>query len=112
LIAVFRHAPINEGIPYSVLEDTIHSFFASVVGFSFTAFAISAAFIEKTSGKRIFALLIGFLATGLSILMFSVTSFTGLWQRLLFMITFAWLVFFFEGQRIKKAKSEYQERGL
>lgn len=104
LVGIFQHAPIVEEIPYNLSEDKMHSLFATVVGLSFTIFAISAAFIEKTNTKRILALLVGLIATGLSILMFSVIDFAGLWQRLMFIISFAWLIFFFEGMRIEGRK--------
>lgn len=101
LTAIFQHAPISEGIPYSVLEDKMHSLFATIVGFSFTLFAFSAAFIEKNNINRVIALLAGLIATGLSFLMFNVIDYTGLWQRLMFIISFAWLVFFFEERESK-----------
>lgn len=99
MIAIYQHAPITEGIPYSVSEDNMHSFFATVVGFSFTSFAISAVFIEQSKIRRMLALLIGIISIVLSVLMFSMTNYMGLWQRLLFIISFAWLLFFMEGQK-------------
>lgn len=44
---IFNHAPIIEGVIFNSLEDKLHSIFATIVGFSFTVFAISSAFIEK-----------------------------------------------------------------
>jgi len=102
LTAIFQHAPINEAVAYNLLEDQIHSISASIVGFSFTIFSISVAFIEETNKRRIIALCMGLLATGLSFLMFSVTDLTGVWQRLMFTTSFAWLLFFFEGRKKKK----------
>lgn len=97
----FHHAPIIEDIPYSIFEDQMHSIFATIVGFSFTLFAISVAFIEKETLNRIIAFLIGIVATGLSILMFYVPDYAGLWQRLIFNFSFAWLIYFFERRRHK-----------
>ncbi|MDP3965028.1 MAG: DUF998 domain-containing protein [bacterium] len=97
LTAVFRHEPIIEGIPYNDFESALHSLFATIVGFSFTLFAISAAFIEKRNSKKLLAVLVGLIATGLSVLMITVTDYTGIWQRLIFIISFAWLMLFFEG---------------
>ena len=99
--AYFHHAPIIDGIPYSIFEDKMHSIFASIVGFSFTIFAISVAFIEKEIQKRILAFLTGLIATGLSLLMFNVPDYAGLWQRLIFILSFAWLIYFFEDRRHK-----------
>lgn len=99
--AIFQHAPITSGVPYNVIEDNLHSIFATVIGFSFTAFAVSAAFIEESKIRRLLAIFVAFAATGLSILMFNVTEYTGLWQRLLFIIAFGWMIFFFEGWRAR-----------
>ncbi len=99
LVAFFQHAPIIGGIPYSILEDTVHSIFATVVGASFTVFAFSAAYIENTTRRRVLALGVGFVAIVLSMLMFSVADLAGLWQRIMFIISFIWLIFFFEGMR-------------
>lgn len=102
LTALFQHALIVEGMPYYVFEDRLHSVFATVVGLSFTIFAFSVAFIEEKSISRLLAVLAGLIATGLSGLMFMVTDYTGIWQRLIFLITFAWLIFFFEGLKNKR----------
>jgi len=99
LVAFFQHAPIVDGTPYSHLEDTMHSIFSTVVGTSFTVFAFSAAYIEKTNRRRALALGVGLVAIVLSMLMFSVVDFAGLWQRIMFIISFIWLIFFFEGIR-------------
>lgn len=95
--AVFRHAPIVAGIPVNRLADTMHSVFATAVGFSFIFFAVSAAFMETTNRRRISALFIAVIATGLSVLIFTVPGLAGLWQRLMFILAFGWLIAFFEG---------------
>ncbi len=94
---IFRHAPINGNIPFNLLEDQLHSLFASITGFSFTVFAFSAAFIERSRKKRILAVIVAVGATGLSILMFTVSGFAGIWQRMIFILSFAWLIFFLAG---------------
>ena len=45
MTAVFHHAPIDEGLAFNVREDMLHSVFATIVGFSFTLFSVSTAFI-------------------------------------------------------------------
>ena len=62
-------------------------------------FAFSAAYIEKTTRRRVLALGVGLVAIVLSMLMFSVVDLAGLWQRIMFIISFIWLIFFFEGMR-------------
>jgi len=101
MAAFFRHAPITANTPFDVSEDKLHSVFATITGTSFTLFAISAAFIEKTFQRKIWAFSTGIIATALSIMMFTLTDYTGIWQRLLLIISFAWLIFLFHGKRSK-----------
>ena len=99
LTAIFRHAPIVEGIPFSVSEDAAHSVCATVVGFAFTLLAFAAAFIENTVGRRLLAVFAALAASGLSALIFYAADFAGLWQRIMFIVSFAWLIYFFRGVR-------------
>ena len=94
LTALFQTAPIVEGVPFNDYEDKMHTFFANIVGFSFAVFAFSAAFIVRTTWERVLALLVSIMAIGLSVLMFSIDGYAGLFQRMMFMIAFAWLIFF------------------
>lgn len=100
LVAFFRHAPIMTDTLYNINEDALHSLFASMIGFSFTLFTITAAFIEKTIARRLLALFLGLSAMGFSYLMFTHQSLAGLWQRLMFMVSFGWLLFFFNDKLV------------
>lgn len=99
--AFFQHAPIVTGAAFSETEDTLHSIFASTTGFSFVFFAISSAFIESTGKRRIIAFGAGIFATLLSVLIFSVPDLAGIWQRMMFITTFAWLIFFLYPRKIQ-----------
>jgi hypothetical membrane protein len=96
---VFRHAPIIEGVIFNPMEDKLHSIFATIVGFSFTIYAVSSAFIEKATKHRVIDIIVGFIATTLSMLMLFLPDYSGIWQRSMFMISFVWLIFMLE--RIK-----------
>lgn len=96
MTGVFQHAPIIEGVEFNVFQDKMHSIFASLVGFSFTLFAISSTFIESKMKKRYIAISIGILATFLSVLIFNISNLSGVWQRILFAGSFAWLLYFFK----------------
>jgi hypothetical protein len=48
LTALFQQAPIASDIEFNVFENYLHSKFATITGFSFTFFTLSAAFIEPT----------------------------------------------------------------
>ena len=94
LTALFQHASIVPSVAFNALEDDLHSKFATITGFSFTFFAIAAAFIESTKSRRIIAVGIGTLATLLSLLIFNVPGLAGIWQRMIFILAFAWLMYF------------------
>ena len=101
LTAFFQHAPIDPNLAFDVGEDNMHSWFASITGLSFTVFAISSAFIETSRSRKILAVSIGIFATLLSMLIFNLPDYAGIWQRLIFISAFGWLIFFFQG-RIKE----------
>jgi len=104
-VAIFQHGPIIEGISADLFEDMMHSVFATTVGFSFILFAVSTAFIETKRTRRVSALLIAVLAASLSALMFAVPDLAGLWQRIMFILAFGWLIIFFEGIRRGQVKA-------
>jgi hypothetical membrane protein len=96
--AIYQHAPIVESVAFDVEEDRMHSIFSSLTGASFTVFAMSAAFILRHRTAKISALTVGVLAVLLSVLIFTVPEYRGIWQRALFIVAFGWLIVFFSGQ--------------
>jgi len=96
--AIYQHAPIIDGVAFDAKEDWMHSLFSSLTGASFTIFAMSATFILKNRTAKILALSIGVLAVLLTILIFTVPEFRGIWQRVLFLAAFGWLIILFSGQ--------------
>lgn len=96
--AIYQHAPIVESVVFDVEEDRMHSIFPSLTGASFTVFAMSAAFILRHRTAKISALSAGVLAVLLSVLIFTVPEYRGIWQRALFIVAFGWLIVFFSGQ--------------
>ena len=99
LTAFFQNAPIVPNVGFSVLEDNLHSIFATVVGFSFVFFTVSAAFIESTRRRKIIAVGIAITAMILSMLIFNLEELAGVWQRMMFIIMFAWLTYFLYSRR-------------
>lgn len=96
LVAIYSHAPITEGLAYSEKSDQFHSLFASTTGFSFTILAISTGFIKDVKTEMALPVMVGIFATVLSLLMFKMENFTGIWQRLMFIITFGWMIYEFK----------------
>ena len=95
--AIFSHAPITPGVEYNVWADQRHSNFADLTGFAFSFLAVATGFIEKTKKRRIIAFSVGFGATLLSVLFFRWPEFAGIWQRIIFCGSFAWLIYFSQG---------------
>ena len=102
--AFFQHAPIVRGVEFSVAEDDLHSKLATVTGFSFVIFAVSAAFIEPTKKRQVLAAATGLAAMVLSMLIFNVTELAGVWQRIIFVAMFAWLIYFLNTQRRTRSR--------
>jgi hypothetical membrane protein len=95
--AIYSHAPINPLVDYHIREDELHSVFASSTGFGFTILAISTGFIKKDMKRKRLPIFIGILATVLSMMMFSIESYMGIWQRMIFVTSFGWLIYEFSG---------------
>jgi len=95
LASFFRHVPLDLTLPFDAKEDSMHSLFASLTGFSFTIFAVATAYIQKPVFDRVLAATIGVTATLLSILMFYLPDWAGIWQRLIFMMSFGWMIYTF-----------------
>jgi len=93
--AYYQHGPIDTGIKYDINENKLHSLFSNITGFSFTLLAISTAFILKQKNERLLALGIGISATILSLLMFKISDLMGVWQRIIFITSFGWMIHVF-----------------
>ncbi len=94
-VAIFNHRPISD-IAYDLEEDEMHSFFASLTGFSFVLLAISNFWVIKDKFWKIVSLSSGFLASILSLFIFLFEDYSGLFQRLMFIISFLYLYFIFQ----------------
>lgn len=92
--AVCSHAPITAGIPFNALENQWHSVFASITGFAFTMLAIASGFTEPNLRGKLAAWGAAALATALSIAMFLLPAWAGLWQRGMFLVCIGWLWWF------------------
>ncbi|MCR3905686.1 MAG: DUF998 domain-containing protein [Tenericutes bacterium] len=91
LTAIFRHEHITSLFTHNI-EAELHSLFATIVGFSFVVFAMSMYFIEEEVKRKQISILMVFITTLLSILIFSMEPLRGLFQRLMFIISFLYLI--------------------
>lgn len=103
MTAIFQHAPIDPALEFSIQEDKMHSFFANITGFSFSAFAVSLGFVTKRKKHRILAFTVTVLAPLLSALMFykPTEGLMGIWQRCIFIGMFGWMIYAFTNYKLK-----------
>jgi hypothetical membrane protein len=67
-IAFFRHAPLDNS-DYRVWEDQVHGVLATAIGFVYTFFMVTLAFILPDKEAKVVALMVAILTTILSMMM-------------------------------------------
>jgi len=93
LAAFFNHSPVNTLIQHKIPEDGWHSYFIFTNTLTFIFLTVSSAFILEEQRDRIFTSTTGVSVILLSVLMSEVSSAAGVWQRLLFIISFGWMIY-------------------
>jgi hypothetical membrane protein len=93
---IFCAAPYDDAISFSIKEAQIHSMFATVAGFALVAGILWNLVVSPE--KRTFHFVFIILITGLSLLFGLAESGTihvgkGIIQRVLYLVTFIWLVY-------------------
>lgn len=96
LAAIFNHAPSDPDIQYNISEDGWHTYFACTTWLTFIILAFSNALILENPANRLLSI-----ATGISVLLLILLTFeadmvAGIWQRLLFIIAFGWMIYTFK----------------
>lgn len=94
--AIFSHAPIDLNLDYNEWEDKLHSFFASLTGFSFVGASMLIATFEKKTRLKIYGIGAAVFSMLMSLLIFTVTDYMGVWQRMMFLVSFFWLSYYLE----------------
>ena len=94
LAGIFCTRPFVDGIPYSEVEERLHSSFASIAGFALSA-AMLLHFLTDHSRRRIIHAISLILVLGLSIAFGLVSSYAGIVQRILYLVGFSWLIFIY-----------------
>ncbi|MDP2425336.1 MAG: DUF998 domain-containing protein [bacterium] len=93
LTGIFRHSALIEGYSSIIIEDTLHSIFATTTGTSFVLLAFGHGFISS-SKQRISGLLLAGIATVLSLTMMFFPLYMGLFQRIMIFSSFGWIFFY------------------
>ncbi len=95
LAALFHHAPLNPGIQYNIIENGWHEYFISTTVLSFSILSIATGFVPEKQQERPMAIAAGISVIFLSVMMSEENRLAGIWQRLIFMISFGWLIYNF-----------------
>jgi len=91
--AFFNHAPGNPEIRYNIREDGWHLYFACTTWITFIILTFSTALMLEKQTDRLLAIITGISAVLLSLLASEADRTAGLWQRLLFIISFGWMIY-------------------
>ncbi len=90
--AVYAHRPFMPDIPYDVIEDWLHSFTATLMGFAFSLGVFFRLLQRARENLKIRVLDLVALASAIFIplLMISFPGITGLVQRVMFLVAYLW----------------------
>jgi hypothetical membrane protein len=100
LMALFNHAPVNPHIYFSTTEDGWHAYFVCTAGLSFILLSLASSLILDKQQDRLLAIGAGLSVILLSILMSEAEWAAGVWQRLMFMISFGWMIYNFRTREL------------
>ena len=96
LMAFFNQAPLRPDIPYNITEDGWHAYFSCTTGLSFVLLSIATSLILERPRGRFMAIASGIAVIFLSLLMAEADRLAGIWQRLIFIIAFGWMIYNFK----------------
>ena len=100
LMAFFNHAPIRPDIQYNLTEEALHAYFSCTAGLSFVILSITTGFILDKQQDRLLALAAGTAFLLLSVLMSEADRSAGIWQRLMFILSFGWMIYNFKTREL------------
>ena len=92
LMAFFNHAPVIPDVKFNIREDGWHAYFECTAIFSFIILCLTTSFIVERPHKRLLARTTGISVIFLSFLMSETGQLAGVWQRLMFIISFGWMI--------------------
>lgn len=96
LTGVFCTKPFFNPAPYSIIESTLHSTFAQLAGISFSIGMLTQLFFSTSNQAKMIHLLFFLLVIGLSMSFGLLKNYQGITQRLLYLISFIWLVRYYK----------------
>ncbi|MDC8003769.1 DUF998 domain-containing protein [Aureisphaera galaxeae] len=106
---IYRHAPIVD-IDFSMPEHITHSVFSSLTGIVFCMYCATIVVFVKRRMEKATAIFMCALALGLSLLMFQFSEYKGVFQRILFILAFGWLLYSLVTFTFEKPKAIRREK--
>ena len=101
LTGVFKHGALIDGYTTVLLEDQMHSVFATTTGISFVILAFSHGFMSKGK-QRWIGIILAIAASLISLGMAMMPPYMGILQRLMFILSFSWLFFYMKPPKDKQ----------
>lgn len=92
---IYSTKPIVDGIEYSELESKIHSFAAQAAGIAFSIGLLIHGFLETNQNLKIIHFVTFIFVVGLSALFGLMNSNVGIIQRIMYLGSFVWLIFYY-----------------
>jgi hypothetical protein len=92
---LYSTKPIVDGIEYSELESKIHSYSAQIAGMAFSIGLLIYGFKETNSNLKIIHFVTFIFVIGLSALFGLMNSNVGIIQRIMYLGSFVWLIFYY-----------------
>jgi hypothetical membrane protein len=96
LAAFFNQAPVSPGESFSLIEAGWHSYLMGTSWLSFIILTFSTALLAENPLIRYWSVIAGLCAVSLWLLGKEADQAAGIWQRLQFILSFAWMVFIFK----------------
>lgn len=88
--AVYSHRPFIAGVPFDPIEDWLHSFTATLMGFAFSL-GVFLRFIQRwKSAMQVLDVAALISAIGIPLLMMNYPGISGLVQRVMFLVAYLW----------------------
>ena len=108
LASIFNHAPTDPDIQYNISEDGWHMYFICTSWLAFVILSFSTALILEDPSDRLLSIAAGITVLLLLLLTFEAENAAGIWQRLLFIISFGWMIYTFKTLNYSNNKNKIE----
>jgi len=106
---IFQHESLLANFQSIIWLDQLHSVFATTTGISFVLLSAGHGFMSKGK-QRMYGFALALIATLLSLFMTLIPSYMGLFQRVMFMVSFGWLFFYMNNPIERQMKTVQPEK--